>query len=341
MTFTTPPLVSRVLSLAFFLPPLSLDVRAQKSNATCFPGYEWMNNAMHQSPCTVASFLLSPCTSDPAATTIPALAGSRSLYNFAGTSLDDTPCVCNTVTFAMLYACATCQGAEAAVLPWYVTSENCTARYLASYPDDIPPGTSVPAWAYDREIQASGHLDINTAHEIAKISEPDRTISGSYDGPEPTSTGGFTPIPHDESFDDSDDSPSTGVIVGAAVGGSVGATLAVAAVVLFLRRRSRRRRQYMPAVAHDSPNISPTQGMPSVEKTSGESVVKLYNPDDPSTYPGVVSPTAVSAGSTLVPRSSGLQDYSLPPWDKANAESNHRARFQGAAAASYAGRPEV
>ncbi|KAI0352706.1 hypothetical protein OH77DRAFT_752585 [Trametes cingulata] len=342
-TSMMPSLFGRILRLTLLLPSIILHVRAQTSNATCFPGYEWMNNAHSQSPCTVAAFLLSPCSSADSPVIIPALAGSRSAYNFAGTSLDSSECVCSTVTFAMLYACATCQGAEVSILPWYIASENCTQKYLESYPEDIPRGTSVPAWAYDELIDISGHLDINRAKETAILAEPDATLSGFYGSLQPSATGftSDTPDVPDGVFDSSD-STSIGVIIGAAVGGSVGAILLISGIIWFIRRRLRRRGQHCMVVAHDAGGVPSKRGVVEpADKAGGESTVKLYNPDDPTTYPGSVQPASVSAGSTFVPRSSGLQDYSVPPWDGANVGSNHDARFQSGSMSSYAGRPEV
>ncbi|KAI0366414.1 hypothetical protein BV20DRAFT_655308 [Pilatotrama ljubarskyi] len=329
-------LSGKPLALALLLHSILLYVDAQTSNATCYETYDWMKNMHQQSPCTVTSFLLSPCTSTPSAAFIPPLNGNRSLYNFAGTSLDSTPCVCSTVTFAMLYACATCQGAEASILPWYIVSENCTSQYLASYPEDIPSGTSVPVWAYDEQISISGHLDIASAKQFAGYHEADATLSGYYGAVQPSSTG-YTPQPDPEPYELAyeADSPSIGVVVGAVVGGSVGAILIVTLVILVVRR-SRRRRQCMMS----GPDVPPKGGRTSFEKTGGESAVKLYNPDDPTTYPGVA---ALSSGSTAVPQYSGLekQDYAVPSWNIVNIDSNSQTRYQGASATSYAGRPEV
>ncbi|KAI0352705.1 hypothetical protein OH77DRAFT_752757 [Trametes cingulata] len=263
-------LTSVLLALAL-IPSISLQVLAQTSNATCFPTYDWMRNMHGQSPCTVASFLLSPCTSTPSAAFIPPLNNSRSLYNFAGTALDSTPCVCSTVTFAMLYACATCQGAEVSILPWYIVSENCTNAYLESYPKEIPPGTSVPAWAYDDEISLTGRLDIHSAKLDAEREEPDETLSGFYGNLPPTSTYVPPPDPEPYGLFDSTDGPSTGVVVGAAVGGSVGTILLVTVVILVVHRSRRRR-----LCTADGPELPPKGGRGSIEKAGGESTIKLY-----------------------------------------------------------------
>ncbi|KAI0676746.1 hypothetical protein C8Q78DRAFT_42633 [Trametes maxima] len=266
------------LSLYFF--GTILRVRAQSTNATCFGTYDWMKNRRGQSPCLVAAYLLTPCSHNSGA-----LNGSHSLYNFAGTSLEDTDCVCNTVFFSVLYACATCQGAELSILPWYIVSENCTSTFMV--PISMTDGTSVPYWAYidylgnGVGVMSTGRLDISHAKEMALADQPDSTSPGPYGGV-PTETN-FNPYGNQISFYDVGRSPSTGVIVGAAIGSVVGA-LVILAAALVLRRRHRRKRLLVCV-----PAVPPKEGGISI-KDDTEYPTKLYNPDDPSTHPLALSP---------------------------------------------------
>lgn len=96
-----------------------------------------MDNSLGQSPCVVASYLLSPCSGGSGASCLRydvlSLLLSRLLSGSFVVKLSDpthfysydnpgpnglVPCVCNTVLYAMLYACAACQGAEAAIKPY-------------------------------------------------------------------------------------------------------------------------------------------------------------------------------------------------------------------------------
>ncbi|KAI0829332.1 hypothetical protein BC628DRAFT_1360056 [Trametes gibbosa] len=269
-----------------FLATLSFSVCAgvlavPSTNATCQDAYKWMNNARGQSPCLVSAYLLSPCSANATGTFIPALQDSHSFYNFAGTVLESTPCVCNTVTYSMLYACATCQGAELSILPWYIAAENCTNGkiFIEKYPTSMPTDTSVPFWAYQSDVQITGHLDIYAAmNEATSLYEPpDATVSGFYEQNSSTPTfRGVAPGSQGQH-----NKPSTGVIVGAAVGGTVGAAI-IGIAIIFLVRAVRRRRHAMLG----RPDVPPKDCGGMYNHSIGQdSAAILYNPDNPATYP--------------------------------------------------------
>ncbi|KAI0637692.1 hypothetical protein C8Q77DRAFT_382912 [Trametes polyzona] len=304
------------------------------TNATCFPSYAWMNNEKGQSPCLVAAYLLSPCSPSAAGATVPALNGSRSLYNFAGTVLDSTPCVCSTVTFSMLYACATCQGAEMAIIPYYITSENCTSRWLYSqdYPKPISPQTSVPAWAYEAFDQQTGRLDIYNAKSIASEDLPDATLAGSYwEGASPTASS----QPY-YSYDSGSHGVSVGLVVGATLGAVLGAIVLIAALV-FIVRASRRRRRALTMRDAGSGTAGPATPPKEREECLDQdealgSSTKLYNPDDPNTYPSI--------DEKVVALPHGPGDYTVPaPWESTQAKS--QVAYLGTSEFSYPGRPEA
>ncbi|KAH9853902.1 hypothetical protein C2E23DRAFT_100496 [Lenzites betulinus] len=207
----------------------------------------------------------------------------------------------------MLYACATCQGAEASIVPWYIASENCSfgggSFVSPEYTQTLPSGTSIPFWAYQDTVATTGHLDISTAKAQAQEEQPDATTAGFYNPNSPVATGS----PEASVDDQPDDRPSIGVIVGAAVGGSVGATLLILAAVFLVRNVRRRRR-----AGAAGPDVPPKERRGIFRKSSGQgSSAKLYNPDDPTTYPPLEK---VEYGTVLGPQvtSKGASDLTYP-----------------------------
>ena len=77
-----------------------------------------MTNSLGQSPCLLAAWLLTPCN-----TAAGSVIGALPLGNaYLGPRLDDgnlgaSACRCNTVFYAALAACATCQEGGSHVLP--------------------------------------------------------------------------------------------------------------------------------------------------------------------------------------------------------------------------------
>ncbi|KAI0352710.1 hypothetical protein OH77DRAFT_752431 [Trametes cingulata] len=92
------------------------------------PAFSWMNNEKGQTSCDVMQQLLAfQCDGDMGAG--PAGAPQR---------LQDTPCVCNTVMYSLVSACSMC--ADWSQISW--------TEYSQRYPAPVPPGASIPAWAY-------------------------------------------------------------------------------------------------------------------------------------------------------------------------------------------------
>ncbi|KAG1891126.1 hypothetical protein F4604DRAFT_393549 [Suillus subluteus] len=141
---------------------------AQMSTVTCLSSFGWMNNSLVQDPCLVASYLESTCGAiinfDPLPTGYHYEAPSAALAN---------PCVCNTVTYSMVSACADCQNRT--YDDWTSWSTSCSKfsigesvrkvvdilqafliHLIDRYPNDIPTGTKVPNWAY---LNVSGGFD--------------------------------------------------------------------------------------------------------------------------------------------------------------------------------------
>ena len=107
---------------------------------------------------------------------------------------------------------------------------NCTsAIYVSKYPEPIPSGTSVPAWAY-LDVSAADNFNATAAQIDESQGHPESTA-----GNNPTSVGGPTPT---ETAGASSSHSNTGAIVGGVVGGVGGAAI-LAAVAFFLWRKYR------------------------------------------------------------------------------------------------------
>ncbi|TEB26543.1 hypothetical protein FA13DRAFT_1019483 [Coprinellus micaceus] len=126
--------------LFIFLTPRSL---AQTSDANCLPYYSWTSNSQGKTPCEVASSLLAVCnggTFDVAAL--------RDGQHYEGPTLvsNANSCICNTVTYSLMTACGLCQGKS--TLRWNEWSKNCPNVTFSGFPESLPSGLLVPAWAY-------------------------------------------------------------------------------------------------------------------------------------------------------------------------------------------------
>ncbi|TFK50876.1 hypothetical protein OE88DRAFT_188698 [Heliocybe sulcata] len=139
-----------------------------ESNVAC-TAYEWTYNSLHQSPCLVASYTISACSTSAIAVPsgICGYALTPSLLTLAA------PCLCSLVVYNLLSACSACQNCSvpSSLVPWHDYLTNCSTFSLTGYPQPIPPGTSVPAWAY---LPASNdYWDANSAEN--DIGAPEST----------------------------------------------------------------------------------------------------------------------------------------------------------------------
>ncbi|KAI9067633.1 hypothetical protein FKP32DRAFT_1620132 [Trametes sanguinea] len=304
-----------LLALALSLHHGAVEVLGQGTSAFCETGYSWMENSKGQSPCLVASYLLTPCSTTAASWVFPLTPGYH--YNTPTNSpTSATPCRCNSVFYSAISACATCQGEQLAVVPWTLYAENCTTVYVSKYPDDIPSGTSVPAWAYI-DVSKEGTFDPNAAQALALSDVPDSTapsngptssIGLNTSPPDATPTGIDSPEPTSDgsnSTSSSKKSVNIGTIVGGVVGGVVG-LLAIGLTIFFALRHKRNAARNAPTGPLD---LTAGEYGRYVEKPAGPDVgteplpsPKLYDPDDPTTFPGSSDAQAPSShGSATYP----------------------------------------
>ncbi|KAM5540812.1 hypothetical protein V8D89_005456 [Ganoderma adspersum] len=252
------------------------------TNATCNSGFEWMFNSKGQSPCLVSSWLLTPCSSPFESFVYPLSPGFH--YNTPLNSSDSaTPCRCNTVLFSTISACATCQG---------------EGQYIVPYPENIPSGTTITAWAYldvrvnntfdpaAAEAVAAQNLPESSAQPAPSTTQTSEPSTGTPTSPS-TTTGGIandTPTATgDTSSSSSEKKSNTGAIAGGVVGGVAGLALVCAAVFFALKLRSSR------SGAPSSNPVHYTGADTQVLETSpvrSVSTHRFYDPNDPATFPG-------------------------------------------------------
>ncbi|KAK0198945.1 hypothetical protein F5146DRAFT_1131890 [Armillaria mellea] len=166
---------------------------------------------------------------------------------------------------------------------WSIYNLNCTTIYTV-FPHDIPSGTAVPHWAY-LSLLSNGTVDIadaetDTGAEVtatATASSASTATSTIASGPETTSASSSGSSKGD-----------TGGIVGGVVGGVLGVGAIVIGIIFFVLRRRQKRpgRSQCPEPIFVAPS------------SMGQ---KLYDPNDPSTFPVSHSPMSSGEYSYLVP----------------------------------------
>ncbi|KAI1788869.1 hypothetical protein LXA43DRAFT_609760 [Ganoderma leucocontextum] len=319
---------------------------AQGTNATCNSGFDWMTNSKGQSPCLVSSWLFTPCSS-PSDSFVYSLTPGFHYNTPLNTTESAVPCRCNTVLFSTIAACATCQGGANDIVPWLLYSQNCSTPYIQKYPENIPSGTAIPAWAY-LDVRINNTFDPAAAQAVAAQDLPESTapaaasqtsLSTGTDGNigAPTATGG-------DPSSSSKKTSNAGAIVGGVVGGIAGLALISLAVAFILRYR-RSHSDSAPGGKHgqqpESPYTNYSTSAPAWEKSPVTSVSthRLYDPNDPRTFPA----QDPYASGPAVPAYTGY----LPAMDHdsigaVNGTSNDGYHGSGVTKqSSYRGAPEV
>lgn len=245
------------------------------TTALCSSQYNWMENIKNQSPCLVAAYLQSVCSSG--SYTVQSLGPSM---QYTGPWLGQAnDCECNTPTYCLLSACSICQNAT--YVSWSSWSFNCSTIYN-EYPGSIPNGTAIPEWAY-QDVLTTDDFDVTIAQG------PEDNIGTA---PPPTLTPTTIVVSHTPTSTTSPKAQNPlksgkgGAIAGGAVGGVVGLAAIAALVVRLLLRR---RRQKAPSSTMDDGTApAVTNGVYMVNPdpyTAAATQPKLYDPSDPSTFP--------------------------------------------------------
>ncbi|KAG2020025.1 hypothetical protein CC2G_005411 [Coprinopsis cinerea AmutBmut pab1-1] len=247
---------------------------AQTSKAVCLPYYTWINNSQGKTPCEVAASLQSVCSEDGIFEVLP-LAEDQ---HYPGPTLvaNANTCICNTVVFSLMTACGLCQGKT--VRRWSEWSANCPQVTLGEFPESLPEGVLVPAWAY-QDVTESDTFDQFLARENANATEssavsapapaetlvngklgPETSIKTEPEAVEPTTTPeGEAKPASDASEKEKAGQMSYANKVGGAVTGALLGILLVALVAFLVIRRRRARRLRVGEFFNDTRSRSETQ----------------------------------------------------------------------------------
>ncbi|KAH9973121.1 hypothetical protein BGW80DRAFT_1252422 [Lactifluus volemus] len=282
---------------------------AQVYAPNCQVSWRWTFNSLGQDPCLVSAYLESTCNGG--AFSVPALQPG---YSYTGPSTDGyNLCKCNTVVYSLLSACDACQGE--AWISWSLYSQNCTTVYPASshtlsFPNPVPSGTRVPAWALI-DITTENSWNSNQSYASGDTPEvaPGALIGSAASSAISGSTASIFSSPTYTSPPSSSSGKSSSN-VGAIAGGVAGGVVAVSAAALLLFFFLRRRRPPVydgapPPLMGQVQSPPPEDGSfmsPSLPMTPA-TPMKLYDPNDPTTFPGYqgTSPALAAEDYTEVP----------------------------------------
>jgi len=254
-------------------------------------------------------------------------------YGPAG--IDDADlCKCNTVLYSLLSACGGCQGDS--WMTWSEYTFNCSKILPPStFPNPVPAGTRVPRWAVldvtlENSWDPTKSMATGDSPEIASgalIGNPGSTTTAASPN---TPTGSPTDTSSVDPFTSLPPLPSSisvsfgnNLNVGAVVGGSVGGITVIAITIFGIFYMRRQRRPMAPSAAFvidvdDSSHphedeVKPLSdgGTPAPSSTASAPLtpMRLYDPDDPTTFPGyqaaLLSPEVVNQ-TTFSPYSASV-----------------------------------
>ncbi|KAI0073459.1 hypothetical protein K474DRAFT_1692658 [Panus rudis PR-1116 ss-1] len=216
---------------------------------------------------------------------------------------------------------------------WSTWNTNCTdAIYVQVYPHDIPIGTSVPAWAYLDDTM-SDNFNVTAAKALSESKPPDSSALPSPTSNTSSATSSSTPTVAPVAGSSSGKKTNVGAIVGGVIAGVVVLALIAGAAFWFIRKRKAGAREGVtpaqydagpntngsggalstpfeekiePGVPYGSPTVPTLTSTPSpappVFAQPQPQFGKIYDPNDPSTFPVMspepsLSPTAFSTTS--------------------------------------------
>jgi len=249
-------------------------------------------------------------------------------------------CSCSSVVYNLVSACAACQ--NDVWVPWSEWSSNCSTSVttLGQWPLDIPAGTAVPAYAYINPVIHGNTFNLTLAQNATG---PQSTYFGTPTASinyhlSTSATSGTTPVVTAtvSVVASAAAAKSTSTPVGAIVGGVIGGlvVLGLLGLLIFLLRRKNTKYHsgltaepytdhsggQMGQTGHGTADFAtgyPTS--PTIFNGSVPGPQKLYDPSDPTTFPG--SPASIGYQSTAAHTAS---TYPLGSQDSAG-------RYTGAA----------
>ncbi|KAF8709046.1 hypothetical protein RHS03_03301, partial [Rhizoctonia solani] len=240
-------------------------------------------NSRGQSVCLVGAYLGAQCTTDNTFK-VEALSGDGP-YGFDNDAANN--CLCNSVMWNLMSACALCQGKAFGNWGQWMASCPPSMITVGKYPIPLPKGVTVPSWAY-YDFTNSGNFDPamasqNSGPESSAIAAPTST------GPNSTATD-VNPNP---TMTQSQSSSNTGAIVGGVIGGVLGIVLICLIAFVLVRKR----KQQEPTINNPRPSqnqqmaAQPNLATPIAghaapyQPGTPNSEYKPYYPSTPSTFP--------------------------------------------------------
>ncbi|THU78361.1 hypothetical protein K435DRAFT_928280 [Dendrothele bispora CBS 962.96] len=249
--------------------------------------YSGFDNSQGEDPCTLGTKVLRLCDRG---SYISARPNGTYAGGFSGS---DGACSCSTVLYTLLIICAECQGAN--TLTWDKYISNCSHIFQTELPPtvQIPPGLAIPHYAF-LPLLSDGTVDFNAIREDA---QPDVTANASSttQSTSPTSTTN-SPTQSQSADNEGGRTTHTGAIAGGVVGGVLGLVI-LAALVFFVRRRLIQKKAIDSAGNESSQPFSRWVTGPegsNLRNSNGSETHKLYNPQDPTTFPVSASRTAAN-----------------------------------------------
>ncbi|KDQ13380.1 hypothetical protein BOTBODRAFT_188630 [Botryobasidium botryosum FD-172 SS1] len=289
----------------------------------------WSENARGQTPCLVYADLYSACANKTI--NVPELSKSDPNATYPAPS-DDLGCLCNTVVYDLISACALCQ--SKAVISWPQWAAKCepNSTLVGRFPQPTPDLTEIPNFAYwdptgegiFNFTAAQSYIPQNTTG-TSTSSGPGPSASASPDSGNGTDTssrhghGG-----HGRNTVEKSTSLGAIKIVGGVLGGVLGLVLILLLICAY-RRYQQSRKQADCAVStanHEStsagfPIVSPLEG-PSAAPTIRPDLLyagnlpvisRIYDPADPSTFP----PNPTDSYTNFILRPTPPPSYEPPP----------------------------
>ncbi|CAE6422199.1 unnamed protein product [Rhizoctonia solani] len=293
-------MLNYIAAIALFVAPA---IAAPWTNATCVD-QRWSFNSQAQSPCLVGAYLATPCTTDDTFGIYSLQGTSGGPYGFAASAANN--CLCNSVMWNLLSACALCQREPSGTWGQWVASCPTNMINAGKYPIPLPAGVSVPSWAY-YDFTTAGVFNAAVASQQTGLESS--AVSGATSTPiaVPSLTGAPSATPTEIIGGTSTPKPvktqsgsNTGAIIGGVVGGVLGIGLiALIAFVLTRKRKAEDPAAKYPEANHKPPMaaqfnpVTPMTGQPSPYQFGAQPMStpehKPYDPSDPSTFP--ITPT--------------------------------------------------
>ncbi|KAF8521917.1 hypothetical protein BU17DRAFT_64645 [Hysterangium stoloniferum] len=223
-------------------------------------------NENNSSPCLVAAGLMIPCNNGFA--DLPPI-GPGLIY------VNPTPnnCLCSTVVYSLMAACAACQGFESGIVNWAYVNVVTLDEWDSSAALFIHYLGVTDSTAVASATGTSGLASATGTHGIVSVTgviAPTGTVTS--DG-----TSASTGAPSKTC--------NTGTIAGGVVGGVVGLALVVAgAYILMKRHNTTSSASRGNAEKHLAASTS-SSGFPSLTVATPTEPQRLYDSSDPSTFP--------------------------------------------------------